>query len=109
MTESRIDGAQAFDYKAFLHEPSRAQGRGGNTTALHRHVLTIGGTDYGFFARGAQKWAFKGDAVSFAFERVEKGGKATFEVDPASFTATDAKGQVVIRGIRAPKPAARAA
>jgi hypothetical protein len=109
MTESRIDGAQAFDYKAFLHEPGKAQGRGGNTTALHRHVLTIDGTDYGFFARGAQKWAFKGDTVSFAFAPVDKGGKTSFEVDAASFETTDAKGQPVRRGNRVAKPVARAA
>ena len=65
-------------------------------------MLTIGGTDYGFYARGAQKWAFKGDRVSFAFERVEKAGKTTFEIDPATFVTTDAKGQPITRGHRPP-------
>ena len=100
MTPGRIDGRVVSDYKVFLHEPSRPPGRGGNTTALHRHVLTIDGNDYGFFARGAQKWAFKHDLVSFAFESEEKNGKTYFNIETASFSAVDGKGHPVIRGNR---------
>ena len=99
-TDDRIESATSFEYKTFLHEPSRPQGPGGNTTALHRHVLSIGGAEYGFFARGALKWAFKGDAVSFDFERVQKDGKTSFNIQPGSFATVDGKGQSVLRGHR---------
>ncbi len=100
MTKSNIDNGKAADYKVFLSEPSRTSGRGGNANALHSHVLTVGGVDYTFVAPGAQKWAFKGDTVSFAYETTDVGGKTVNKLDRDTLTTTATTGKPIVRGNR---------
>ena len=54
--------------KRFLREKYRSPSKGGNTKALHSHVLTIDGGQYSFLALGTKQWAYKSDTVSFEYE-----------------------------------------
>ena len=64
----RIVDATVESYSAILREPYRPPSRGGNTSALHAHYLTIEGEVYSFLARGSRKWVYKGDTVTFDWE-----------------------------------------
>ena len=55
-------------YGFFLKEKSRPPSRGGNTKALHAHVITIDGETFSFLALGSQQWVHKSDLVSFEYE-----------------------------------------
>ena len=64
----KIERACIEDYQKYLNENSRPPSKGGNTKALHSHVLIIDGEKYSFLALGSQQWVFKTDLVSFEYE-----------------------------------------
>lgn len=100
-----IDNEQRFtivdatcdDYQAYLQEPHRAPSRGGNTSALHSHVLVIAGEKYSFLARGSKKWVYKSDRVSF--EYIIKDGKYR-NIVKSTVETIDKDGIAVVRGDR---------
>lgn len=91
-----VKDAKIEDYFTFLKEPSRPPSRGGNTKALHQHVIIVDGEKYSFLAFGSKRWAFKSDLVSFQY--VLKGQYKN--IDKETIRTVNAKGQVVVRGMR---------
>ena len=63
-----VENQQITSYHLQLKEQSRPPSRGGNTNALHSHILAINGETYSFLALGSQQWVFKSDFVSFKYE-----------------------------------------
>ena len=100
----RIENAEFTGYETYLHEPSRPPSGGGNTSALHSHVVFVDGQKYTFFARGSKKWAYKGDRVSFAY-RVKDG--VYRNVIRTTFVTQDKTGRSVVRGDRRAKQTLR--
>ena len=99
-TVERREAVRIDDYKTFLFEFSRPPSKGGNTTALHTHTIWIGDEKFSFFARGARKFIFKGDAVCFDFIRTEDGYS---NILSHTVICRDASGKVVLRGDRRTK------
>lgn len=102
----RVEDAVVDAYTAVLKEHSRPPSQGGNTRALHLHVLNIGGHAYTFFALGTKKWVFKGDTVSFSYRLVDGQYR---NVVRDSIQVRDAKGAPVVRGDRGRKTKLRTA
>src|SRR3954469_3977213 len=73
--------------------PPAQQGR---NQSRHRHVITIAGETYSFFAAGARKWVFKSDTVSFDWEWDVTGKYRN--VTPESVTTWNKDGVRVSRG-----------
>lgn len=94
----RVERAVVEDYKAILKEPSRPPSKGGNTSAIHQHRLRIDGETYSFLARGARRWVFSGDVVSFDWKFDSTGTYRNVQVE--TFETTDKIGQSVERGDR---------
>ena len=88
------------NYAAYLYEKRRPPSRGGNTGALHRHVLIIDGEKYTFFARGAKKFAYKGETISFQYKKTENNGAIYNNIEKRTISSKDKKGKVHIRGDR---------
>lgn len=105
MSTERIDNKKITEYELFLRENSRPPSKGGNTRALHSHVLQIEGEKYSFLALGSQQWVFKSDTVSFDFE-INGGYK---NIVKESLVTLDGKGHTVLRGNRGSKPKLRTA
>jgi hypothetical protein len=101
-----IPGARIERYTTILREKSRPPSRGGNTKALHVHVLTIGGQTYSFLALGSQQWVYKTDTVSFDYEI--KDGKYR-NVVKETIRVLDKNGNPVTRGNRGFKKTLRTA
>ena len=101
----RITDAQVEDYRTSLQEPSRPPSRGGNTGAMHQHVIFVGGQRYSFRALGSQRWVFKSDRVSFEYEL----NGPYRNVITSTLKTIDAKGREVVRGNRGSKPRLRTA
>ena len=97
MSIIKIKFKKITTYTKFLRENSRPPSKGGNTTALHSHVLEVDGEKYSFLALGSRQWIFKSDTVSFEYE-VKDGYK---NVLPESIETIDQNGQPVTRGNRA--------
>ncbi|MDB4912915.1 MAG: hypothetical protein JWM95_559 [Gemmatimonadetes bacterium] len=91
-----VEGKQVDGYHCYLKEPHRPPSRGGNTRALHQHVLEIEDAKYSFLALGSQKWVFKTDRVSFEYER--KGPYRN--IVKSSIETVDKNGRAVVRGNR---------
>lgn len=89
----------------FLQEPHRPPSRGGNTGALHAHVLEIEGERYSFLALGSQQWVFKTDTVSFDF--VIKDGYRN--IIPSTLVTLNIHGKPIVRGNRGTKGQLRTA
>lgn len=102
----RVECASVDAYTTVLKEPSRPPSQGGNTRALHLHILNIGRHTYTFFALGTKKWVFKGDTVSFAYRLVDGQYR---NVVRDSIQTLDAKGAPVVRGDRGRKNKLRTA
>lgn len=68
MSHGKIENKHFEKYGLFLVEKHRPPSRGGNTGALHSHVLTIDGERYSFLGLGSQQWVYKSDTVSFEYE-----------------------------------------
>lgn len=96
MSHKKITDQHFEKYRLFLVEKHRPPSRGGNTGALHAHVLFIEGERYSFLALGSQQWAYKSDTVSFAYE-LKDGYK---NVVRDTFVAVSKSGVPVVRGDR---------
>ncbi|MGD8163073.1 hypothetical protein [Pantoea sp. FN0307] len=68
MDKFRAESQKITSYGMFLKEPPRPPSRGGNTGALHSHLLEIEGEKFSFLALGSQKWIFKSDIVFFEYK-----------------------------------------
>lgn len=101
VTDAKLD-----DYKASLFEHHRPPSKGGNTRALHVHVLYLGDESYSFFAMGAKKWVFAADTVSFKYLVTEKGYRNILR---DTLVARDKDGKPVVRGLREHKRVLRSA
>jgi len=92
----KIKNAKIENYSAFLRENSRPPSKGGNTKALHSHVLTIEGEKYSFLALGTKQWVYKSDTVSFEFEI-----KGQYKnIKEKTIVTMDKNGNTVMRGNR---------
>ena len=96
-------------YETYLKEPYRPPSKKGNTKALHLHVITINGEKYSFFALDAQKFAHKGETISFLYKKIDKNEKIYFNIEKHSIITKDAKGNEYQRGNRDSKPKLRTA
>jgi hypothetical protein len=105
MSRSKIENKHFQDYRLFLFEKSRPPSKGGNTKALHTHVLTIDGERYSFFALGSQQWAHKSDLVSFEYD-LKDGYK---NIVRETFVTVTNAGEPVVRGNRGFKAQLRTA
>ena len=92
----RITDVQIDSYNVYLHEPSRPPSRGGNTRALHQHVIHIAGERYSFMALGSQRWVFKNDRVFFDYEL----NGPYRNILKETLVTVDANGKSVVRGNR---------
>jgi hypothetical protein len=81
-----------------LTEAHRPPSRGGNSKARHSHGLVIDGACYWFVAKGARRWVFKRDTVSFDF----KGVGRFLQVVPGTLEVRDEHGEAQTRGLRGP-------
>lgn len=93
---NRITDAQIDAYNIYLHEPHRPPSRGGNTGALHQHVIHIAGERYSFMALGSQRWVFKSDRVSFDYEF----NGPYRNILKNTLMTVDAHGKPIVRGNR---------
>lgn len=99
MPSEKVENKSFESYSLFLQEPHRPPSRGGNTKALHSHVITIDGERYSFLAFGSQQWAHKSDTVSFEYE-VNNGYKNILK---ETLQVVSKTGEVVVRGNRGSK------
>lgn len=105
MSESRIENKKLTSYKFILLEESRPPSRGGNTSALHAHILEIDGEKYSFKAVGAQQWVYKSDTVSFTYEI-----NGTYKnIITDTLITRDRKNNIIVRGNRTEKKKLRTA
>ena len=96
MTLLKIENKKITGYSLYLKEASRPPSRGGNTSALHSHVLDIDGEIYSFLARGSQQWVYKSDTVSFEYEL-----NGTYKnIKQETIVTLDSKKNTVVRGNR---------
>lgn len=96
MSRIKVEHKQINAYKKYLVENSRPPSKGGNTAALHSHVLEIDGEKYSFLALGSQQWVFKSDTVSFEYEL--KDGYKNIALE--TIATMDSHGKHVVRGNR---------
>jgi hypothetical protein len=105
MDKLRVESKKITSYGLFLKEPSRPPSRGGNTGALHSHVLEVEGEKFSFLALGSQQWVFKSDVVSFDY-KIENGYK---NIIKETIITIDRYGKVASRGNRGFKTQLRSA
>jgi hypothetical protein len=105
MPNLKIENQKIDKYTLFRRESYRPPSRGGNTNALHSHVLEIEGVEYSFLALGSQRWVFKSDTVSFDYE-VKDGYK---NIVVKTIVTLDLNGKLVVRGNRGYKDQLRTA
>lgn len=97
----KIQEAKISSYHFLLIEPGRSPSKGGNTKALHSHMMVIDGERYSFLALGAQQWVWKEDLVSFEYKVINgKRNKKYNNVDKNTIVTTDRTGNEVVRGNR---------
>lgn len=96
MSSFKVENRHFQDYRVYLFEKSRPPSRGGNTKALHTHVLTIDGERYSFFSLGSQQWAYKSDLLSFEYE-ITDGFKNILK---ETFVTVTKAGAAAVRGNR---------
>ena len=100
VTPTRVETVIPDDYTTILVEKYRPPSKGGNTSAMYSHAITIAGDRYSWLARGAKKWIFAKDRVSFDFFVTPEGYR---NIIPQSIVTVDAAGKVVTRGDRRQK------
>lgn len=105
MSRFKVEDKKINAYQKYLQENSRPPSRGGNTKALHSHVLEIDGEKYSFLALGSQQWVFKSDTVSFEYE-IKDGYK---NIDKETILTIDRHGHLIVRGNRSFKSQLRTA
>lgn len=98
----RVEAAIVEHYGTYLKDKYRPPSKGGNTGAWHQHVMTIGKEKYSFLARGARKWVFATDRVSFDWEWDES--RQYRNVKPETVVTSDKNGAPITRGDRSWKP-----
>lgn len=96
MSLIKIEGKRITSYGKFLVENSRPPSKGGNTNALHSHILEIDGEKYCFLGLGSQQWVFKSDVVSFEYE-LRDGYR---NIVKETIATCDRHGKLVVRGNR---------
>lgn len=96
MSRGQVVNKKVDNYSVFLRENYRPPSRGGNTRALHSHVLSIDNEKYSFLGLGSQQWVHKTDTVSFDFE-VKDGHK---NVIKETLITIDSAGNQIMRGNR---------
>jgi hypothetical protein len=96
-TTGIVENADHEGYFAVLKDKSRPPSNGGNTTAMHRHRINVGGKWYSWLAAGSKKWVFVGDRVSFQYVVTPEGYRNVL-VD--TLRTVDKDGNPVIRGNR---------
>ncbi|MDS9873558.1 hypothetical protein RMI40_01725 [Pseudomonas protegens] len=96
MDKLRVEGKKITSYGLFLQEPSRPPSRGGNTGALHSHIIEIEGEKFSFLALGSKRWVFKSDFVTFDYE-IKNGYK---NIIKETIITIDRYGETVSRGNR---------
>jgi len=101
-----LTGVKVEKYSTMLKEKYRPPSRGGNTRALHLHILTIASQTYSFFALGSQRWVYASDTVSFDYEI--KDGKYR-NIIKETIRAQNKEGHPIIRGNRSFKKTLRTA
>jgi len=101
-----VDSASLDDYSAYLKENYRSPSKGGNTKAIHDHVIKIEGKRFNFEAKGSKKWVFANDVVSFHFYTNQNNKNIILK---GTVITHDRKGNEVIRGDRGNKPVRRTA
>lgn len=107
MSIVKVEQKYVHHYGAYLKENSRPPSRGGNTGAWHQHVLTVEGEKYSFVARGAKKWVFAKDLVTFEWEW--DASQRYRNIKPETLFVTDKDGERKIRGDRSSKSQSRTA
>lgn len=105
MARARTENAKIESYRTVLKEPHRPPSRGGNTSALHAHYLSIDAETYSFLALGSRQWVYKSDTVCFEYEVVGPYKNIVKE----TIRTTDAEGREVVRGNRGFKQKLRTA
>lgn len=106
MLRGRIENKRVEHYKKYQKEPYRPPSKGGNTSALHSHVLIIDGEKYSFLALGGQQRAYKSDTVSFEYEITKEGYR---NIIVETFVARTKDGAEIVRGNRGFKSRLRTA
>ncbi len=96
MENGKVESKSFETYNLFLVEKHRPPSRGGNTKALHSHVMTIDGERYSFLALGSQQWVYKSDVVSFEYE-IKDGYR---NIITATIKVVSMSGAPVVRGNR---------
>lgn len=96
MSRTKIEGKRITTYGKLLVENSRPPSKGGNTGALHSHLIEIDGEKYSFLALGTQQWVFKSDTVSFEYEIKDRYKNIAKE----TIVTLDRHGQPIVRGNR---------
>lgn len=91
-----VERKKISSYKMFLKEDYRPPSRGGNTNALHSHIIEIDETNYSFLALGSQQWIYKTDIVSFEY-KIENNYK---NIVISSIVTIDKNGNEILRGNR---------
>ncbi|WP_429116007.1 hypothetical protein [Aeromonas veronii] len=108
-----VESRKIDEYTTFLLEKHRPPSKGGNTSALHSHRVVVDGTEYYFKARGARKWIFKSDIVSFAYYKengrnlVIKGTIVTHDKIGNEITRGDRRAKNVLRSSSQRLPCSR--
>ena len=92
----KIENKKIDIYQIYLKENSRPPSKGGNTKALHSHIITIDKEKYSFLAFGSKQWVFKVDLVSFEYELKDQ----YKNIIPETLVTIDKSGNEVIRGLR---------
>jgi len=97
----RIENVKVEKYRVVLKDKYRPPSKGGNTMALHLHVLFVRGKGYSFLNAGSRKFVFKSDTVSFEW-KWDGTGKYR-NIDPESIAVHDKNGSKVVRQAPASK------
>jgi hypothetical protein len=95
----KIKNAKIEEYKILLQEKYRPPSKGGNTGALHSHMIIINKIRYSFLAFGSQQWIFKKDTVSFEY----KINDVYNNIIANTIQTINEKGESIIRGNRGEK------
>lgn len=93
----RVEEAKLERYVKVLVEKSRPPSRGGNTRAMHRHILVINGVGYSFLAAGSRQFAFKSDTVSFSWRWDDT--RKYRNIDVETLVVKDKVGQIIVRQV----------
>ncbi|CAA2136781.1 hypothetical protein [Hyphomicrobium sp. ghe19] len=95
----RVENAKVERHRTFLKEKYRPPNKGGNTGALHLHVLEVNGESYSSLNAGSQKFVSKNDTASFELEWDDT--RKYRNIQGEIISVRDMNGKLVIRQIGA--------